>query len=129
MGRRKLYTDAEKKLLKHYRTQIYYYGKQLASFAFKYDYDITFKNIRSQISQDEAYPLLDIFSDTDKYFITDFRQVAIDEGGSIRDYIDKISRRLGYGSIDQYEARTARENQLKSRLDTAVKMYESIRKS
>lgn len=128
MGRRKLYTDAEKKLLKHYRNQIYYYGKQLAAYAFKYDFDITFKNIRSQISQDEAYPLLEIFGDTDKYYITDFRQVAIDEGGSMRTYIDKISRRLGYGSIDQYEARTNRETDLKSKLDEAVKMYEMIRK-
>ena len=129
MPRKSKYTPAQKKLLKHYRNQIYYYGKQLASFSFKYDFDITFKDIRSQISQSEAYPLLDIFGDNAKYFSTDFRQVAIDEGGSMRDYIDKISRRLGYGSIDQYEARTAREAQIKSRLDEAVKGYEDIRKS
>lgn len=129
MGRRKLYTDAEKKLLKHYRNQIYYYGKQLASHSFKYDFVITFKDIRPLLTREEVYPLLEIFGDPESYYVKDFRQVAIDEGGSIRAHIDKISRRLGYGSIDQYENRNKRGQDLKNKLDAAVTAYEKIRKS
>lgn len=129
MPRKSKYTPEQKKMLKHYRNQIYYYGKRLAEYSFKYDFDVTFENIRSQIGHiNSPNPLIDIFNDPILYYDTDFRQVAIDEGGTTRSLIDRISRDLGYGSIEQYEARSARETQLKSRLDEAVEAYELIRK-
>ena len=140
MGRRKIYTAEEKKLIKSYRNKIYYYGRKLkdmmasannqmpGGFAFRYDYKISFHNIRQAIgpiddSKDKEGILLPLFRDDSTYYFEDFRQVGIDEGGDTRDVIDEISQRLGYGSLEDYE----KQQKYRSELHEATEAYESLR--
>ena len=127
-GRPAKYTAAERKLLKHYRNQIYYYGRRLAAHTFKYGYSLSLKSIRNNLSKSEAYVLLEIFNDDDSYYNKDFRQVAVDEGGGIRDLLNKVSQRLGYGSIDEFEKSATQGQKWQAALDKAVTEYEKLRK-
>lgn len=126
-GRPKKYTEREKKLVKHFRNQIYYYGRKLAAHNFKYGYSLSLKSIRNKLSREEAYVLLDIFNDDDTYYNKDFRQVAVDEGGGVRDLLDRVSKRLGYGSIDEYEKSAQQGQNWQKILDTAIQEYEKLR--
>lgn len=129
MARRKIYTAEDAKFIKHLRNRMYYLNKKMADWNYKYMMAVTFKNIRDQLSEDEAYALLDIFSDDTLYYATDFRQVAIDEGDdSTRNFIDKISRRLGYGSIDDYEQRDVMRQSTESSLESTKFIYDEFRR-
>ena len=129
MARRKIYTAEDAKFIKHLRNKIYYNTKKLEDWNFKYMMQITFKNIRSQLSDDEAYALLDIFSDDRLYYMTDFRQVAIDEGDpSTRAFINSISVRLGYGSIDDYENRQATATDITNIIQSTKFIYDEFRR-
>ena len=129
MARRKIYTAEDAKFVKHLRNKMYYLNRKLADWNYKYMMAVTFKNIRDQLSEDEAYALLDIFSDDDLYYVKDFRQVAIDEGDeSTRNFIDAISRRLGYGSIDAYEQKDTVKQDAESALESTKFIYDEFRR-
>lgn len=129
MARRKIYTAEDAKFIKHLRNKIYYNTKKLEDWNFKYMMQVTFKNIRSLLSDDEAYALLDIFSDDRLYYMTDFRQVAIDEGDpSTRNFINTISVRLGYGSIDDYESRQTIADDITDVIESTKFIYDEFRR-
>lgn len=138
MGRRKIYTAEEKKLIKSYRNKIYYYGRKLkevmsttdskkpGAFAFRYNDEITFENIRGEMDMEDSQKddglLLDIMKEN--YDNVDFRKIII-EDGTETEYSqgDKLSKRLGYGSLEEYK----KVMSIKGRLDEAAEAYESLR--
>ena len=128
MAKRKIYTAEDAKFIKHLRNKMYYYNKKLAEWNERYMLPITFKNIRSVLTEDEAYVLLYLFNDTDAYYVKDFRAVAVEEGGYMQDFISKISVRLGYGSVDEYVKSQARGQELQNTVDTTTFIYNEFRK-
>lgn len=128
MAKRKIYTAEEAKFVKHLRNKMYYYNKKLAEWNERYMLPITFKNIRSELTKDEAYTLLYLFKDPDAYYVKDFRAVAVEEGGNMQDFISGISVRLGYGSVDEYTQSQARGQELQNTVDTTTFIYNEYRK-
>lgn len=138
MGRRKIYTAEEAKLVKSYRNKIYYYGRQIKSIAnsmnmslselsFSYSMNITFKDIRNNMDKDDSKEndglLLDIF--LDHYDDTeDFRKIIIEEGTETEyEQGNKLSKRLGYGSLEDYK----KVMNAKEKLNEAEEAYESLK--
>ena len=138
MGRRKIYTAEEAKLVKSYRNKIYYYGKKLkemiavtdskkpGTFAFRYNDEITFESIRGDMiiedSQKDDGLLLDIM--LDHYDDVDFRKIIIEEGTETEyNQGNKLSKRLGYGTLEEYKKAMS----IKGKLDEAAEAYESLR--
>ena len=138
MGRRKIYTAEEAKLVKSYRNKIYYYGKKLkemmsvtdskkpGTFVFRYNDEITFESIRGDMiiedSQKDDGLLLDIM--LDHYDDVDFRKIIIEEGTETEyNQGNKLSKRLGYGTLEEYKKAMS----IKGKLDEAAEAYESLR--
>lgn len=138
MGRRKIYTAEEAKLVKSYRNKIYYYGKKLkemmavtdskkpGAFAFRYNDEITFESIRGDMNMEDSQKddglLLDIMKDN--YDDVDFRKIIIEEGTETEyKQGNVLSKRLGYGTLEEYKKAMS----IKGRLDEAAEAYESLR--
>ena len=138
MGRRKIYTAEEAKLVKSYRNKIYYYGKKLkemmavtdskkpGAFAFRYNDEITFESIRSEMDMEDSQKddglLLGIMKDN--YDDVDFRKIIIEEGTETEYKQGNIlSNRLGYGTLEEYKKAMG----IKGKLDEAAEAYESLR--
>lgn len=138
MGRRKIYTAEEAKLVKSYRNKIYYYGKKLkemmavtdskkpGAFAFRYNDEITFESIRGDMNMEDSQKddglLLDIMKDN--YDNVDFRKIIIEEGTETEyKQGNVLSKRLGYGTLEEYKKAMS----IKGRLDEAAEAYESLR--
>lgn len=138
MGRRKIYTAEEAKLVKSYRNKIYYYGKKLkemmavtdskkpGTFAFRYNDEITFESIRGEMiieeSQKDDGLLLGIM--LEHYDDVDFRKIIIEEGTETEyKQGNKLSKRLGYGTLEEYK----KVMSIKGRLDEAEEAYESLK--
>ena len=138
MGRRKIYTAEEAKLVKSYRNKIYYYGKKLkemiavtdskkpGTFAFRYNDEITFESIRGDMiieeSQKDDGLLLGIM--LNHYDDVDFRKIIIEEGTETEYKQGNIlSKRLEYGTLEEYKKAMS----IKGRLDEAEEAYESLR--
>lgn len=148
MGRRKLYTDDEKKVLKHYRNQIYYNKKVVAQLEklgeaetgvpngadFLYGSTITLHDVRRKMritakdtglkrdveSTDAIY---DYFFDDHIYFDVDFRQYAtIDD--DFRKAIEPWLEGIGFGTIEQYERYTRAKSKIEN-AETALSILGS----
>lgn len=136
MGRRKLYTAAEKKLLKHYRNQIYYNKKVVASLEqiglnqtgiqnggdFLYGNKITLSSVRGKMidvhSTDAIY---DYFFDDHIYFDVDFREYALQDE-DFRRAIEPWLPDIKFGTIEDYE----RYTRAKAKVENAESMLSTL---
>ena len=136
MGRRKLYTAAEKKLLKHYRNQIYYNRKVVAQLEkigesgtgiqngadFLYGSQITLSNVRGKmIDVHSTDPIYDYFFDDDIYYRTDFREYALQDD-DFRKAIEPWLSDIKYGTIEDYE----RYTRAKAKVENAESMLSTL---
>lgn len=137
MGRKKLYTDAEKKLLKHYRNQIYYNRKVVAQLEnigetdtgikngadFLYGSKITLSMVRGKmVDVQSPDAIFDYFFDDDLYYNTDFREYALQDE-DYRHAIEPWLSDIGYGTIEDYE----RYTRAKAKVENAESMLSILR--
>lgn len=133
MARRKIYTSEDAKFIKHLRNRMYYISNTvMPRWHERYDFAITFKNIRSKLgdldSSDPWHPLIELWSNhKDSWDMIDFRQAAIDYP-SYRGIINDVSKTLGYGSIEEYEQRDVTIQDIESEANTAKFIYNEFRR-
>lgn len=114
MGRPRKYSDEERALLNRYRSKIYYYKKALLKLEERIQ-DLedeisqassnsllvpTLQNVRSLLSDEEAYTIHHLFNDDEKYFSRDFREVLIEAGYT--KIAESVSILGGYGPLKDF---------------------------